>query len=128
MIYIDSAVLLASAFAEPRSPPAALWDENLGSSRLLAYEVWTRIHAYGVAASHGNLTAARLSRVSLTELGQSVLARALQPFPVPVRPLDALHLATMDYLRRQGEAVELASYDNRLIAAAEALGIPIATL
>jgi hypothetical protein len=29
-------------------------------------------------------------------------------------------------LRRQGETVELASYDNRLVAAAEAIGIPIA--
>ena len=34
----------------------------------------------------------------------------------------------MDYLRRQGETVELASYDNRLLAAAQALGIPIAAL
>jgi hypothetical protein len=46
----------------------------------------------------------------------------------PVRTLDALHLATADYLRRQGEPVELASYDNRLIAAVQALGISLAAL
>jgi len=56
------------------------------------------------------------------------LRRALDPFPVPVRTLDALHLATAEYLRQQGEAVELASYDNRLIAAARAMQIPITAL
>jgi len=34
----------------------------------------------------------------------------------------------MDYLRRQGETIELASYDRRMIAAAGALGFPIAAL
>jgi hypothetical protein len=34
----------------------------------------------------------------------------------------------MDFLRRRLEEIELASYDNRLIAAAQALGIPIAAL
>jgi hypothetical protein len=47
---------------------------------------------------------------------------------VPVRTLDGLHLATMAHLREQNEAVVLASYDNRLIAAAQALGFPLAAL
>jgi len=51
------------------------------------------------------------------------LARALDPWPSPVRTLDALHLATMAFLRKQGEIIELASYDNRLLAAAQVLGI-----
>jgi hypothetical protein len=37
-------------------------------------------------------------------------------------------LATAHYLRRHGASVELASYDRRLIAAAEALAIPVAKL
>jgi len=57
-----------------------------------------------------------------------VLARALQPFPVPVRTLDRLHLATIEFIRAQGETVELASYDNRLLAAARALGIALSPL
>jgi predicted nucleic acid-binding protein len=43
---------------------------------------------------------------------------------VPVRTLDALHLATMDFLRAHGQALELASYDERLLAGARALQIP----
>lgn len=38
MIYVDSSVVLADLFAELRSPPEALWDEDLASSQLLAYE------------------------------------------------------------------------------------------
>ena len=64
--------------------------------------------------------------VSITEMSERVLVRALEPFPIAVRTLDALHLATMQFLRGQGEAVALASYDNRLVAAALALGIALA--
>jgi hypothetical protein len=39
-----------------------------------------------------------------------------------------LHLAACEFLRTQGDSVELASDDNRQLAAAHALGIPIAAL
>jgi hypothetical protein len=55
-----------------------------------------------------------------------VLARALLPFPQAVRTLDALHLATLDFLRTQGLDVALASYDQRLSAAAAGLGFALA--
>ena len=48
--------------------------------------------------------------------------------PVSLRTLDGLHLATMDFLRRDDGSIELASYDNRLLAAAQALGFPLAAL
>ncbi len=128
MIYVDSSVLLADLFAEPRSPPERLWDDDLASSQLLAYEVWNRVHVYGLVPSHGARARGLLARVSLTAMSEAALARALEPFPVAVRTLDALHLATMDFIRESGEPVQLASYDNRLIAAAEALGITPAAL
>jgi hypothetical protein len=56
----------------------------------------------------------------------NVLQRALEPFPAPVRTLDALHLASIEFLRGRGQAVALASYDDRLIHAAGALGIRVA--
>jgi predicted nucleic acid-binding protein len=128
VIYVDSSVLLADLFAEPRSPPETLWDEDLASSRLLAYEVWNRINAYGLMISHGGRARGLLARVNLTEMTDVELARALEPFAIAVRTLDALHLATIEFLREQGEAVELASYDTRLVAAAQALGVAIAEL
>ncbi len=57
-----------------------------------------------------------------------VLQRALEPFRAPVRTLDALHLASIEFLRAQGQAVSLASYDDRMITAARALQIPLFAL
>jgi hypothetical protein len=127
VIYIDSSVALAGLL-EPRSPPERLWQERLVSSQLLEYEVWNRVHAYNLANSVGNEARALLLRVGMVEMTRSVLARAVESLPTPLRTLDSLHLATVDFLRGRGEAVELASYDNRLIAAAQALGIPLAAL
>jgi hypothetical protein len=42
--------------------------------------------------------------------------------------LDGLHLATVEFLRAEGHEIELATYDRRLAAAAQALGVPLATL
>ena len=98
------------------------------SSRLLEYEVWNRVHAYGLTRSHANEARVLLTGVELVEMDRPVLARALEPFPLSVRTLDALHLATMHCLRGGGVPLELASYDARLVAAAQALGIPPAAL
>ena len=125
MIYLDSSVALCHLLTEDRLVPEQLWQESLVSSRLLEYEIWTRINARRLARSHGGHVRAFVGRVALIELTLPVLARALEPFPKPVRTLDALHLASIDFLRKQGQTVTLASYDSRLIDAARALRIPI---
>ena len=125
MIYLDTSVVLAQLLAEDRRPPASLWDEPLVASRLMEYEVWTRLHARGLAESHGEAASGLIGRVALLELSPPVLARALDAFPVPVRTLDALHLASCDYLRNQGQSVSLASYDRRMTTAARALALPV---
>lgn len=128
MIYLDSLVAFAHLLVEDRVPPAALWAEPLVSSRLLEYELWTRIHARRLGSSHGDMVRALLGRVALLELAAPVLARALEPFPTPVRTPDALHLASLEFLRSHGQTVRLASYDERLLSAARRLGIEAHTL
>ena len=118
MIYLDSSVALAQLLGEDRRPPARLWDEPLFSSRLLEYELWNRAHARKLNRRQQDEVAALVEQVSLVELSPTVLERALQPFPAPVRTLDALHLATLDFLNRNGRPVRLASYDERMNAAA----------
>jgi hypothetical protein len=59
----------------------------------------------------------------MIEMVGPVLTRALQPFPVPVRTLDAIHIAALEFIRAQKQNVQLASYDKRLVAAARHLGI-----
>ena len=98
------------------------------ASRLLEYEIWTRLNARRLGRSHGEEARALIHRVALIELAAPVLERALEPFPIPVRTLDALHLASIAFLLERGQTVELASYDDRLLSAAQALGIPLAAL
>jgi hypothetical protein len=128
VIYLDTSVALAQLLAEDRAPPSSLWAEPLVASRLLEYEIWTRLNALRLGRSHGEEARALIQRVALVELAPPVLGRALEPFPIPVRTLDALHLASITFLLGRGQTVELAAYDNRLLAAAQALGIPIAPL
>ena len=125
MIYIDASVALAYLFTEDRRPPIGLWNETLVASRLLQYEVWTRVHRRKLAESHGDAATAILGRIVLLELTPPVLTRALGAFPVPLRTLDALHLASVEHLRRKGQTVELATYDHRMADAARAMGIPV---
>ena len=119
MIYLDTSVALAQLFAEDRRPPLSLWRETLVSSRLLEYEMWTRVNARGLAKAHDESVRGLLGRIAFVEMARPILERALEPFPSPVRTLDALHLASMEFLRRQGQQVTLASYDDRLVAAAK---------
>lgn len=128
MIYLDTSVALAQLFAEDRCPPDSLWQEPLVSSRILEYEIWKRVHSRKLARSHGESVRSLLGRVALLELAPPVLARALEPFPAPVRTLDALHLASMEFLRAQGQELTLASYDERLLSAARRIGIPLSDL
>ena len=125
MIYLDTSVALAELFAEDRRAPAALWAQPLVSSRLLEYELWTRLNARGAGRTHGEAGREILARVAFVELVPPVLARALEPFPTPVRTLDALHLATVHYLVAAGQRVRLATFDGRLQEAAVALGFEI---
>jgi hypothetical protein len=123
LIYLDTSVALAQLLAEDRIPPEELWRETLISSRLIEYEIWTRIHARRLSASHGENVRTLLARVSLLELAPAVLSRALEPFPMPVCTLDALHLASMEFLRSRGQQLLLASYDEKLSEAASRLGV-----
>jgi hypothetical protein len=93
------------------------------SSRLLECEIWNRINAHQLQNSRGERCVILIGRIAMVEMIGPVLTRALQPFPVPVRTLDAIHLAALEFIRAQKQSVKLASYDERLLAAARFLGI-----
>lgn len=126
MIYLDTSVALAHLLAEDRRPPPELWTEELVSSRLLEYELWTRLDARDLARSHGDPARLMLARLAWLELRPAVLERVLHPFPAPVRTLDALHLASLAFLREHDREATLATYDSRLAEAAEGMGVRLA--
>jgi predicted nucleic acid-binding protein len=123
VIYLDTSVALAHLLAEDRRPPPAFWSEHLVSSRLLEYELWNRLNGRELERSHGDGARMLLARVAWLELRPAVLARALHPSPSPVRTLDALHLASLAFLRERGHEVTLATYDERMADAARAMGM-----
>ena len=125
MIYLDTSVALAHLLAEVRSPPTHLWDEMLIASRLFEYELWNRLHARSLARTHADPARVLLAHVAFLDLTRSILARALEPFPSPVRTLDALHLASAAFLRERGLSVALATYDHQMAEAAEAMGLEL---
>jgi predicted nucleic acid-binding protein len=128
VIYIDTSVALAALFVEERAPPQRLWSQLLISSRLFEYEIMNRVNARKLGAQHIDAARKLIDCVDLLELQPNILIRALQPFPQPVRTLDALHLASMEFLRAQKQSLELATYDQRLADAAQALGFPLAPI
>ena len=127
MIYVDTSVVLAQLLAEDRRPRATLWNEPLVSSRLVEYETWVRLNALELTRTHGDAARDLVSRIALVELSPLVLERALEPFPGAVRTLDALHLASLQYLRSQRLEVSLATYDERMAHVAGLLNVPVET-
>jgi len=118
LIYAETSVILARLLAEDRIPPDSFWDESFVTSRLTEYEVFNRLHSRKLGDPHLETARSLLNRMAFAELSSSVLARALEPFPIAVRTLDALHLATLDFLRTRDSHLVLATFDKRLIEAA----------
>lgn len=125
MIYLDSSVALAYLLSEDRRPDDALWTHSVISSRLLDYEVRTRLNNLGAARAAHEAANMLIGRVALLELIPEVVARAQEKFPVEVRTLDALHLASASFLLREGVPIRIATYDNRMRTAAKKLKIPL---
>ncbi len=125
---MDTSVVLAHLLSEDRLPPPQMWRESLVSSRLLAYETWNRVSRQRLGASHSAALAQVLERIAFLDLREDVLTRANEPFPVAVRTLDALHLATLHFLVERRIRAELLSFDDRMLAAARAMDLPIAEL
>ena len=128
MIYLDTSVALAVLFDEPRKPYLEFWDHELVSSLLLQYELHVRLSARGLGPAALSAAHRLIAGITLVDLDQPALARALQPFPLAVRTLDGIHLATMEFLRVQGLDIEVATYDRRLAEAAEAMGFKLANV
>lgn len=99
--------------------------QDLTSSWLLGYEVWNRLHAHAAPEAVKDTARIILRSVFLIDLAHAALGRALDPFPVAVKTLDGLHLASMDFTRNTGRDVRVATYDRRLAQAAEAMGFAL---
>ena len=123
--YVDASVILADLFKETRRPEPEFWEGALVASRLTEHEVWVTIHSRRRGEELAGRADYLLGRIQFLEMAPVVLDRVKSPFPTPLRTLDALHLASADWLRREGFTVEFATYDARLRQAALVMGFEL---
>ncbi len=128
VLYFDSSALVKLVAREPETPALLSLLEprpEVVSSALARVEVLRA--AARARATQRTLKRARavLSRVVLVAVDDPILEAAATLDPADLRSLDAIHLATALSLRPEAEAI--ISYDARLNAAAEAVGLPVLT-
>ncbi len=64
--------------------------------------------------------------MNLVEVAPAILERASQPFPIALRTLDSLHLATaLLWSQDEDSDLHFATHDRTLGLAARALGFPV---
>lgn len=123
--YLDSSALVKLAVAEAETDALRrfLRRRRCASSALSRTEVSRALLPLGEAAVRRGHDV--LSRVDLIRVSDRVLIEAGRLLPVDLRSLDAIHLATVQQL---GEALSrLVTYDQRMLAAAKALHLPVAS-
>ena len=128
MIYLDTSAFLKAMFDEPESPAINRYlevmdDPRFVSSTLLAIEA--RRGALRVNPRQLPRVDLALLRVAQIEMDGPVVETAGRlPDPL-LGSLDAIHLATALLIRNDVEV--LLSYDQRMLAAAAAHGLPTAS-
>lgn len=132
-VYLDSSAILAHLYAEPGAIPAA--DLLPGAtSTLTRVECLRSLDRNRLAGnlSDSSLLEKRdalyrtLRSLRILELDGPILDAAAAPASVPIRTLDAIHLATALRWRAEGDpALAFATHDRRLAAAARAYGLRV---
>lgn len=120
--YLDSSAIVKLVIAEPESGALRRFLRRrrpLVSSALARTEVLRALLLEGdVAIARGRSV---LARMDLIRVNERVLAAAALLLPPDLRSLDAIHLATAQQLG--GDLGHIATYDDRMISAAQLLGL-----
>ena len=129
MIYLDTAALVKLARREESSDELADWldeqdDHLLVSSALAEVELPRALRR----SEPTLLTAAPvvLSRIGVCDVDAAVRSAAAAYDDPSLRPLDAIHLATAELVIGD-DLSAFVTYDRRLLGAAAAIGLPIAS-
>lgn len=122
--YVDSSAIVKTIVKEPESTALRRQLRHHAahvSSGLARTEVIRAIRGVEIRAIPRVHEA--LSKLTLVEVTASLLESAGEIDPVSVRSLDAIHLATAMLLIDSLDV--LITYDSRMAAAAESLGLPV---
>lgn len=127
MIYLDSAAVVKLVHAEPESKALRAWLDERAETGWVS-SVLAEVESFRALARHAPASLTRLppvlDQIDLIELDSAIRIRAQTVRPVTVRSLDAIHLGTAEHLGQK--LTWFVSYDNRLLDAARAAGLPTA--
>lgn len=123
--YLDTSAFVKTVVAEPESYALSRW---LAESPGQVSCALVRVEAVRAVRPNGAGAVARarelVEALTLIRLDDELLEAAAE-IPLPVRSLDAIHLAAA---RSLGEALgTIVTYDERMIAAAAGLGLRVAS-
>jgi predicted nucleic acid-binding protein len=128
MIYLDTAALIKLIRREQASDELADWiDQRRGTPLVSSVLVEVEV-SRALRRSEPELLAAMpavLQRIGLYEIDEVVRATAAAYHDAALRSLDAIHLATAHAVFGD-ELTAFVTYDKRLLASAEAQGLPVA--
>lgn len=123
--YLDSSAIVKLAVQEPESAALRLYLRGRApfvTSALARTEVARALLPLGPAVVQRGQEV--LARVELVRISDRVLTAAGGLLPAALRSLDAIHLATAQQLG--SDLARVVTYDERMAAAAEALGWAVA--
>ena len=129
--YLDSSVLLRHILLGEESIKHALEFPRVVSSELLEIECRRVLHRYRLAGELTDESSASarerldsvLDGVDLLEMTKPIKLRAMDPFPVSVRTLDALHISTALMITDGSDGLSLFSHDRGMNLCARSLGL-----
>lgn len=134
MFYLDSSVVLRLVLSQPESLEVELEHAIAATSELTRVEcsrVLDRIRLQG-GHSLDELTGMRevlarlLQRCEILQVNSLTFRQASGPLPVPLGTLDAIHLASaIHFAATADEPVTMATHDQQLARAAEAMGFEV---
>jgi predicted nucleic acid-binding protein len=125
-VYLDSSALVKLVVQEPESDALLAWIDTsmrLSTCGLARTEVVRAVMGDGEAV-HARAREV-IRRLDVIALDDSLLDVAALLEPSSMRTLDAIHVAAA--LALGDDLLALVAYDRRLVAAAEALGLPTAS-
>lgn len=126
LLYFDSSALVKLISREAETPSLfGILESGPGvvSSALARVEVTRTVARAGGRAALRERASEVLSRVALVAIDDAILNAAAEIGPADLRSLEAIHLATA--LALGPELESLVSYDLRLNAAAEGVGLRV---
>ncbi|MDQ3325843.1 MAG: type II toxin-antitoxin system VapC family toxin [Actinomycetota bacterium] len=129
VVYVDTSALVKLVVVEAETQPLRQWIGRLDGSVAFATSIATRIELTRATRRHSADAASSaetvLAGTNLVLMSPDLVLDAALLDPPGLRTLDAIHLATA---RRIGSSLSaFVAYDARLLDAASAAGLPVAS-